>query len=105
MTAANRARIAYNRCAAKARRTQTKADRATSPLLRREYSELAAAYQATAEEWLDMLRSWGETTDMGCDECGAPEGEDCEVTCECSTCEGERAADSDADAYFDRCRD
>ena len=105
MTAANRSRLAFHRVSAKARQAQAKADRATSPHLRREYKELAAAYQLTADEWLSLLREAGETTDMGCDDCGAPEGDDCEDTCECTGCEGERAADSDADAYMDRCRD
>lgn len=42
--------------------------------------------------------------DNGCEWCtGTPD--ECDDECDCPTCEGERALDDDADAYFDRCRD
>jgi hypothetical protein len=43
-----------------------------------------------------------EDTD-GCDYCSAILDEPCEDECDCPTCETERAAQDDYDAWVDRC--
>lgn len=105
MTIANRARLGLARCTEKARRAEARADAALTPQGRQDWSELAAGYQHNADEWRRLLDDMDELTELGCEECGAPEDHDCEPDCECGSCDAERALDDGADAYFDYARD